>query len=73
LDWLDLMLRTMLAKLHDNYPQVIGWLAWPRPAGLGFLSFLLNFGYVVPAFKYSPKLVEFVNVSKICRITVLKV
>ena len=35
-----------------------------RPAGLGFLPIWPNFVHVVPAFKYSPKLVELVNISK---------
>ena len=35
-----------------------------RPAGLGFLPFWPNFVHVVPAFKYSPKLVELVNISE---------
>ena len=34
-----------------------------RPAGLGFLPFLPNFVHVVPAFKYSPKLMELINIS----------
>ena len=35
-----------------------------RPAGLGFLPFLPTFVHVVPAFKYSPKLVELINISE---------
>ena len=40
-----------------------------RPAGLGqaslgFLPFWPNFMHVVPAFKYSLKLVELVNISE---------
>ena len=35
-----------------------------RPAGLGFLPFWPNFIHVVPAFKYSPKLMELVNIRE---------
>ena len=35
-----------------------------RLAGLVFLPFWPNFTHVVPAFKYSPKLVELVNISE---------
>ena len=35
-----------------------------RPAGLGFTPFQLILVYVVPGFKYSPKLMELVNVSE---------
>jgi len=35
-----------------------------RPAGLGFLPFWPNFVHVVPAFKYSPKLVELANICE---------
>ena len=44
--------------------EFLGWPAWPRPADLGFLPFWLKFVYVVPEIKYSPKLVELVNVSE---------
>ena len=60
-------------KLHNKIPQGLGRPAWPRSAGPGFISVWLNFGYVVFEFKYSPKLMELVNVSENCRITVLKV
>ena len=66
------MFRTVDIKFHDDSPQVIGHPAWPRPVGLGFPLFWLSFEYVVPAFKYSSKLVELVNVSKTCEIMVLK-
>ena len=35
-----------------------------RPAGLGITPFRLIFVHVVPGFKYSPKLMELVNVSE---------
>ena len=35
-----------------------------RPAGLGFLLFWPNFVHVVPAFKYSPKVVELDNICE---------
>ena len=35
-----------------------------RTAGLGFLPFWPNFVHVVLVFKYSPKLMELVNISK---------
>ena len=35
-----------------------------RPAGLDFVPFLPNFIHVVPAFKYSPKLMELINISE---------
>ena len=35
-----------------------------RPAGLGFVPFWPNFIHVVPAFKYSTKLVKLVNISE---------
>ena len=35
-----------------------------RPAGLGFTPFRLIFVHVAPGFKYSPKLLELVNVSE---------
>jgi len=55
---LDLEFRTITEKLHDEFRRVVG-----RPAGLGILPFWLIFIYVVPEFKYLPKLVELVNVS----------
>ena len=62
----------------------VGRPAWPRPVGLGILPFWLNFVYVipkikyspklvVPGIKYSPKLVELVNVSENHSVMVLKV
>jgi hypothetical protein len=68
LEWLGLVLRIILAKFHDKIPRVIG-----HPADLEFLPFWLNFGYVVPAFKCSPKLVELVSVHEFCMIMALKV
>ena len=44
-----------------------------RPAGLGIVPFWLIFVYVVPEFKYSPKLMELVNVSDNHSKMVLKV
>ena len=44
-----------------------------RPAGLGFTPFWLIFVQVVPGFKYSPKLMELVNVSENYNNIVLKV
>ena len=35
-----------------------------RTAGLGFLPFWPNFVHVVHAFKYSPELVELVNIRE---------
>ena len=34
-----------------------------RPAGLGLIPFWPNFVHVVFAFKYSPKLMELINIS----------
>ena len=68
MDWLDLVLRTIDMKLYEEIPWGVG-----RPAGLGFSLVWLNFVYVFPEFKYSPKLVELVNFSKNYRITVQKV
>ena len=45
--------------------------AWPRPADMGFLPFWPNFARVVPAFKYSLKLVELINISGFNRIMAL--
>ena len=67
MDWLDLVLRTIGTELQDDIP-------WGgRPAGLGILPVWLIFVYVVPEFKYSPNLVELVNVCEFSKITVLKV
>ena len=60
-------------KLHDEVPQGVGRLAWPRPAGLGISPFWLIFVDIVPEFKYSPKLMELVNVSENHNKMVLKV
>jgi hypothetical protein len=57
LDWLVFVLMSTLTKNEPELPMWIG-----RPAGLGFLPFWPNFVHVVPAFKYSPKLVELVNI-----------
>ena len=74
LDWLDLELRSVDMELHDEIPWGLGRPASPRLVGLGFALFWLNFFvYVAPEFKYSPELVELVNVSENCMITVLKV
>ena len=70
---LDLEFRTITEKLHDEFQRVLGRPAWPRPAGLGILPFWLIFIYVVPEFKYSPKLMELVNVSDNHSNMVLKV
>ena len=43
-----------------------------RPAGLGFTPFQPIFVHVAPGFKYSPKLMELVNVSKNYNNIVLK-
>jgi hypothetical protein len=51
---------------------VVGRPAWPRPTGLGFSPFWLNFVYVAPEFKYSPKLMELFNVSDNHKKIVLK-
>ena len=51
----------------------VGRPAWPRLAGLGFFPFQLIFVYVVPEFKYSPKLVELINVIENHHNMVLKV
>ena len=59
MDWLVFALMSTLTKNEPELPRWIGW-----PAGLGFLPFWPNFIHVVPAFKYSPKLVELVNISK---------
>ena len=50
----------------------VGRPAWPRPAGLGFTPFRLIFVHVVPGFKYSPKLIEVVNVGENYNNIVLK-
>ena len=44
-----------------------------RPAGLGISPFWLIFVDVVPEFKYSPKLMDLVNVSENHNKIVLKV
>ena len=59
LDWLVFALMSTLAKDEPELPRWIG-----RPGGLGFLPFWPNFVHVVPAFKYSLKLVELVNISE---------
>ena len=58
MDLLIFALMSTLTKDEHQTPWGIG-----RPAGLGFLPFWPNFVHVVPAFKYSPKLVELVNIS----------
>ena len=72
LDWLAFALMSTLTKDEHQTPWGIGRPAWPRPAGLGFLPFWPNFVHVVPAFKYSPKLVELVNINQIWFVLALK-
>ena len=67
LDWLDLVLKTVNCKVARRSST------GGRPAGLVFSPFLLIFGCFVPELKYSPKLMELVNVSKNYSITILKV
>jgi len=43
-----------------------------RLAGLGFIPFWLIFVHIAPGFKYSPKLMELVNVSENYNMIVLK-
>ena len=62
--WLALVLRIMNHTAARSNLKVVGRSAWPRPAGLGFFPFWLNFVYVALEFKYSPKLVKLVNVSE---------
>ena len=72
---LDLLVFALMSTLTKDEHQTlwgIGRPAWPRPAGLGFLPFWPNFVHVVPAFKYSPKLVELIRVSGFSRIMVVK-
>ena len=57
--WLVLVLKIMNHTTIKSNLIVVG-----RPAGLGFSPFWLNFIYVAPEFKYSPKLMELVNVSE---------
>ena len=59
LDWLVFVLMSTLTKDEPELPRWIG-----RPPSLGFLPIWPNFVHVVPAFKYSPKLMELVNISK---------
>ena len=54
----------MFHKVARRNVTGVGRLAWPRPAGLGFTPFWLIFVHVTPGFKYSPKLMELVNVSE---------
>ena len=72
LDWLAFALMSTLTKDEHQTPWGIGRPAWPRPAGLGFLLFWPNFVHVVPAFKYSPKLVELININQIWFVLALK-
>ena len=67
MDWLALVLKTVNCKVARQNST------GGRPAGLGLSPFWPKFGYLVPEFKYSPKLMELVNVSKNHSITVLKV
>ena len=62
---LDLVFRTITGELHDEVA--------PRPAGLGFLPFWLNFVCFVPEIINAPKLVELINVSENYGIMVLKI
>ena len=67
LDWLAFALMSTLTKDEHQTPWGIG-----RPAGLGFLPFWPNFAHVVPALKYSTKLVELVNINQIWFVLALK-
>ena len=59
LSWLVVGLRIMNHTAARSNLTVVG-----QPAGLGFFPFRLDFVYVAPEFKYSPKLVKLVNVSE---------
>ena len=72
LDWLAFALMSTLTKDEHQTPRGIGWPAWPRPTGLGFLPFWTNFVHVVPTFKYSQKLVELININQIWFVLALK-
>ena len=60
LDWLAFALMSTLTKDEHQTPWGIG-----RPVGLGFLPFWPNFVHVVSVFKYSPKLMEIININQI--------
>jgi len=61
LDWLGFVLRITLAKFRDEIPQVICRPAWPKPSGLGFFPFWLNFLSRVPATTTHSKLFALVR------------
>ena len=59
---LGLLVFALMSTLTKDEPELPRWIG--RPPSLGFLPIWPNFVHVVPAFKYSPKPVELVNISE---------